>query len=207
LIFVDGDFRTGGGHPTADWIQSLPSSHTRIAFRFTDGTTLYFNDQRIFGWVRLMSDADADASLTALAPDVIDPIITSQYLFDRVHARNVPIKQLIMDNAIVAGVGNIYACDALNLARISPFRKASDVTLKEMETLLAAMREVISLGIELGGATAHGEYVHVTGLAGKYQDHMRVYDRKGQPCHFCGASIVKAKLAGRGTFYCSNCQL
>lgn len=206
LIYVDGAFRTGGGHPTADWVQNLPSSHTRIVFKFTDDTTLFFNDQRIFGWVRLMTNAEADDSLRDVAPDVIDPLITSEYLLTKSLKRSIPIKQLIMDNAIVAGVGNIYACDALNLARISPFRPSNAVTEAEMARLLESMREVINLGIELGGATAHGKYVHVDGLAGKYQDRMRVYSRKGEPCLNCGALVIKTKLGARGTFYCSNCQ-
>lgn len=206
LIYVDGEFRTGGGHPTADWVQKLPSSHTRIAFTFTDGTALYFNDQRIFGWVRLMTNAEAEQCLVALAPDVVDPVITTEYLLEKALRRGIPIKQFIMDNAIVAGVGNIYACDALNLARISPFRPTSNVTRTEMDRLLESMRTVINLGIELGGATAHGEYVHVDGLAGKYQDRMRVYSRKDEPCPNCGAPVLKAKLGGRGTFYCANCQ-
>ncbi len=206
LIFVDGEFRTGGGHPTADWIQDLPSGHTRVIFTFVDGTKLFFNDQRIFGWIRLLSSAAADRSLEGLAPDVIDPLITAEYLFEKSQRRSIPIKQFIMDNQIVAGVGNIYACDALNLAKISPLRPASSIPKEKMIRLLKAMREVVELGIELGGATAHGKYVHVTGLAGKYQDKMRVYGKKGEPCPNCGAMIVKMKLGGRGTFYCPNCQ-
>lgn len=206
LIFVDGEFRTGGGHPTADWIQDLPSGHTRVIFTFADGTKLFFNDQRIFGWIRLLSSEAADRSLEGLAPDVIDPLITAEYLFEKSQRRSIPIKQFIMDNQIVAGVGNIYACDALNLAKISPLRPASSIPKEKMIRLLKAMREVVELGIELGGATAHGKYVHVTGLAGKYQDKMRVYGKKGEPCPNCGAMIIKMKLGGRGTFYCPNCQ-
>lgn len=207
LIYVDGAFRTGGGHPTADWIQELPSSHTRIAFTFSDQTKLFFNDQRIFGWVRAVNNHLAEQSLEGLAPDVIDPAITAEYLFQKASKRKMPIKQFIMDNQIVAGVGNIYACDALNLAKISPLRPASSIPKAKMEVLLKSMREVIELGIELGGATAHGKYVHVSGLAGKYQDRMRVYDKKGQPCPNCGKMIIKIKLGGRGTFYCPNCQI
>jgi len=207
LIYVDGAFRTGGGHPTADWVKNLPSSHTRIVFTFSDNTRLFFNDQRIFGWVRLMTNAEANESLEPLAPDVIDPAITVEYLLAKSTKHGIPIKQFIMDNTIVAGVGNIYACDALNLARISPFRPTSKVTPKEMNRLLDSMREVINLGIELGGATAHGKYVHVDGLAGKYQDRMRVYSRTGESCLNCEGAIVKTKLGGRGTFYCSNCQM
>lgn len=206
LIYVDGDKRLGGGHPTADWVQDLPSSHTRVIFTFQDGTHLYFNDQRIFGWIKVTSDEEVKKTFAALAPDIIDSKITPKYLFNKLHNRKIPIKQLIMDNQIVAGVGNIYACDALNLAKISPLRPASTLSLKEMTTLLKSMRAVINLGIKMGGATAHGKYVHVSGLAGKYQNVMRVYNKKGEACPNCGQPIQKMRLGGRGTFYCPNCQ-
>lgn len=207
LIYVDGDFRTGGGHPTADWIQKLPSTHTRVECEFNDGTKLFFNDQRIFGWMRVTSDDETEKSFADLAPDINNPSLTSEALFKKLQRKNIPIKQCIMDNQIVAGVGNIYACDALNLAKISPLRKASELTFEDVVRLLASMREVIQLGIELGGATAHGEYVNVAGLAGKYQNVMRVYSKTGEPCPNCGKKIEKIKLAGRGTFYCPHCQI
>jgi formamidopyrimidine-DNA glycosylase len=206
LIYVDGQQRLGGGHPTADWVSELPSSHTRIFFTFSDETKLFFNDQRIFGWIRVASDDQVTKSFSVLAPDIIDPQITAEYLFQKSQKKKIPIKQFIMDNQIVSGVGNIYACDALNLAKISPLRSAGTLSMEKMERLLRSMRAVIELGIEKGGATAHGKYVNVQGLAGKYQDYMRVYSKKGDPCPNCGAMIEKMKLGGRGTFYCPNCQ-
>jgi formamidopyrimidine-DNA glycosylase len=206
LIYVDGEFRTGGGHPTDDWVQQLPSKHTRIVFKLDDGTMLFFNDQRIFGWIRAMSDAETAQSLGSLAPDVIDERITPEYLYEKAQRRSIPVKQFIMDNQIVAGVGNIYACDALNLARISPTRSTSTLSEAEVQRLLEAMRHVVHKGIELGGATAHGKYVDVAGLAGRYQNVMRVYNRKGEVCPNCSTPIEKIKLGGRGTYFCPSCQ-
>ncbi len=206
LIYVAGDIRLGGGHPSTDWIQNLPSSHTRIIFHFSDGTNLYFNDQRIFGWVRVASDEQVQASFNALAPDIIDPAITAEYLMEKAAKRKMPIKQFIMDNQVLSGVGNIYACDALNLAKTSPLRPASSLAKEEIMLLLKSLRKVIDMGIEMGGATADGKYVHVNGLAGKYQDVMRVYDKKGTPCPNCNSIIEKIKLGGRGTYYCPSCQ-
>jgi formamidopyrimidine-DNA glycosylase len=207
LIYVDGEKRVGGGHPTADWVQELPSKHTRVIFTFTDGTHLYFNDQRIFGWLRVSDDAHITATFGLLAPDIIDEAITAEYLFDKAAKRRIPIKQLIMDNLIVSGVGNIYACDALNLAKISPLRLANSLPKEKISRLVAAMKTVITLGIEKGGATIDGKYLHVSGLAGKYQEVRRVYDKKGNPCPNCGKMIIKIKIAGRGTYYCPNCQI
>ncbi len=207
LIYVDGEKRVGGGHPTADWIQALPSSHTRIIFTFDDGTVLYFNDQRIFGWVRLMENVDVEKTFAELSPDIIDPVVTPEFLFERAKKRAVPIKLFIMDNQIISGVGNIYANDALNLAKISPLRKSNSLSFAEMTTLYQAMMTVINLGIELGGATSDEKYVHVNGMGGRYQERMRVYQKTGEPCPNCGHKIIKTKIGGRGTFYCPNCQV
>ncbi len=207
LIYVDGEKRLGGGHPTADWVNDLPSSHTRVIFTFTDDTKLFFNDQRIFGWMRVVTDEQVKKSFEILAPDIIDPSVTAEYVFQLTAKRKVPIKQLIMDNQIVSGVGNIYACDALNLAKISPLRLGSSLPKAKIARLVQAMKEVVQLGIELGGATVHGKYFQVSGLAGKYQDVVRVYDKKGNPCPNCGKMIIKIKLGGRGTYYCPNCQV
>jgi len=206
LIYVEGQKRVGGGHPSADWVNALPSSHTRVIFTFSDGTHLFFNDQRIFGWMKVMSDEEVEKEFAKLGPDITDPKITVEYLAERFTKRNIPVKQLIMDSAIIAGVGNIYACDALNLARISPKRPAKTLSRKELQTLLKSMRTVIDLGIKLGGATVHGKYVHVSGLSGSYQNVLRVYNKKGESCPNCGHAIQKITLGGRGTFYCSHCQ-
>lgn len=119
--------------------------------------------------------------MQGLAPDVIDEAITAHYLFEKSQRKKIPIKQFIMDNQIVAGVGNIYACDALNLAKISPTRPASTLSMEKITRLLTSMREVVQLGIELGGATSDGRYVDIKGLAGKYQEKMRVYGKKVTP--------------------------
>ena len=206
LIYLDGQKRLGGGHPTADWVNSLPSKHTRVIFNLSDGTNLFFNDQRIFGWIVVATDEEAQKTFDSIAPDIIDPKITSEYLFTQTQKRRVPIKQVIMDNQVLAGVGNIYACDALNLACILPTRPAKSLSKTEVATLLVAMREVINLGIKSGGATID-KYVQVTGLGGRYQDIMRVYGKKDEPCPNCGKPIQKIRLGGRGTYFCPNCQI
>jgi formamidopyrimidine-DNA glycosylase len=207
LIFVDDDTRVGGGHPTADWIKDLPSSHTRLIYNFTDGSKLYFNDQRIFGWMRLMNDGEVEAEFTKYGPDVNEAEANAKYLQEKFQNRRIPIKQAIMMNPIMAGLGNIYACDALNIAQISPFRPAKSLSFKELEKLLVAAKQVIKEGLEYGGTTYDGKYVHVDGMSGSYQDIMRVYGLKGEKCQQCGGEIVKAKIGGRGTFYCESCQV
>lgn len=206
LIYVDDKHRVGGGHPTEDWIQQLPSKHTRVEIQFSDGSKLFFNDQRLFGWVKVMSDEEIEKEFSKYAVDVTSSEFTLEYFSKKIEKRNVPIKVAILDHTIVSGIGNIYACDALNLAQLSPFRKANSLTSDEVEKLYNACRATIQKGIDLGGATTDGKYIDVHGFAGKYQLHARVYGKKGEKCPHCGGEIIKEKLAGRGTYYCSDCQ-
>jgi formamidopyrimidine-DNA glycosylase len=207
LIFVDDKHRVGGGHPTEDWIQQLPSKHSRIQITFTDNSKLFFNDQRLFGWIKVMTDEEIAKEWAKYAPDVNTDKFTLLYFTEVTKKRSMPIKLLIMDNTIVSGIGNIYACDALNLAKLSPFRKANSLTSDEVERLYNSVRLTIQKGIDLGGATTDGKYIDVHGFAGKYQLEARVYDRKGEKCKNCGNLIAKEKLGGRGTYYCKSCQL
>lgn len=205
LIYVDGVTRVGGGHPTADWVQALPSVYTRVELDFTDGAQLFFNDQRVFGWLRMLTDREVELEFAKMGPDANDPALTLPYFAHKISSRKLPIKPLIMDNSIIAGVGNIYACDALNLAKISPWRPANSLTEEEIGVLFDGIRQVIARGIELKGATVQ-HFSHVDGFAGSYQREARVYGRLGQKCYNCGMVIVKKKLAGRGTYYCAECQ-
>jgi len=206
LIYVAGNERVGGGHPTADWTKDLPSAHTRISYHFTDGTALHFNDMRLFGWMKVLDNQQLQEHYEKLGPDINDSAITDTYLFAQFQRRRVPVKQVLMDPSVVCGVGNIYACDALNLARISPFRAANSLSFAEVSTLLAASQEVIDRGIDLQGTTFDGKYVTVDGMAGGYQEKGLAYSREGQPCYNCGSPIQKVKLGGRGTYYCGVCQ-
>ena len=206
LIYVGADQeRVGGGHPTADWVAALPSKHTRIIFDLSDGAKLFFNDMRVFGWIKTLDQPQLEAELGKYGPDVIDENLTAKKLWEKLQKKNVSIKQAIMDNKIMAGVGNIYACDGLNLARLSPTRLAKSLTLVGTDKLLVALREVVNLGIKLGGATI-SDYTDVDGFAGQYQTVCRVYGKEGLACPNCGGKIKRIKQGGRSTFFCPDCQ-
>jgi formamidopyrimidine-DNA glycosylase len=111
-----------------------------------------------------------------------------------------------MDNAVVAGIGNIYANDALHLAKVSPMRQAKSLSENEINDLYQAALYVINKGIELGGATIEN-YKNVDGMSGGYQEVVRVYQREGEKCMECGSTIIRTKQGGRSTFYCSTCQI
>lgn len=207
LIFVGADGqRSGGGHPTADWVTELPTKHTRVVFYLAGGARLFFNDQRVFGWIRAPHKTLVQREFVNYGPDINDPTLTAEYLFQLAQQRSIPIKQFIMDNAVVCGVGNIYASESLFTLGLQPHTPAKEVAWEQMRALLQIMQTIITRAIELGGTTFDGKYVGVDGFAGGFQHELRVYGREGQPCLQCGTAIVKTKISGRGTFHCPRCQ-
>lgn len=207
LIFVglDGQ-RAGGGHPSADWINDLPAKHTRVIFTFTDGSRLFFNDMRVFGWIRSPLKKDVSKEFVNYGPDINDPNLTTEYLLEQAKKRSIPIKQFIMDNKVLCGVGNIYASESLFTIGLNPEVPAKEVASKEMAKLLQAMQEIIERSTQLGGTTFDGKYVGVDGFAGGFQNELKVYGRDGEKCFVCGAGIKRIKQGGRGTFFCPVCQ-
>jgi formamidopyrimidine-DNA glycosylase len=199
--------RIVGGHPTADWVRELPSKHTRIIIRFEDGSILYFNDMRVFGWMKLVDSSQWSGVSSKMPPDVVDEAFTVEYLTQSLERSSRAVKLVILDQAKIGGMGNIYANDALWLAGIDPQKPANQLTRVEVDQLHGAMVRVIRRGIELGGASEN-TYKHVDGLGGSYQDEFLVYKRAGLVCgkDGCAEIIDKIKIGGRGTFYCVRCQ-
>ena len=206
LIFVDDQHRVGGGHPTADWVHQLPGDHTRVIVDFANGSQLFFNDMRVFGWIKVLDESGVEQELSKYGPDVVDSGFTADYLQEQLKNRTIPIKQAIMIGQIVGGVGNIYASEALFTAGIDPRRPANGLSSKEYQRLTEALKQVISEGIEYGGTTFDGSYVNVDGLAGDYQDELKVYGQEQESCPQCSGKINKIKIANRGTYFCPQCQ-
>jgi formamidopyrimidine-DNA glycosylase len=205
LVFVDGKRRVAGGHPTADWVSELPSNHTRVVVSFRDGSKLFFNDMRVFGWMKMVDKEKYEKEMRKTAPDVTDKEFSLEYFTNLLAKTNKAVKLLLMDQEKIGGVGNIYANDALYLAKVMPNRKANSLSLAETKNLLASIREVINKGIKYGGASAEN-YVDTYGLGGTYQDHFLIYKKDGQTCKRCGSKFRKMTLGGRGTYYCPKCQ-
>jgi formamidopyrimidine-DNA glycosylase len=197
--------RVVGGHPTADWVDALPSNHTRIVMGFADGSTLFFNDMRVFGWMKVITIDERTAMINDLPPDVIDPEFTIRYLSSVIRKSTRAIKLVILDQTKMGGMGNIYANDALWLAKINPSKSAQTLSKKEIISLHRAMRKVLLRGIELGGAS-ESTYKHINGMGGKYQEEFLIYKKGGEVCVRCGGVIEKFKLGGRGTYVCEKCQ-
>ncbi len=205
LLYQMGEKRLGGGHPTSDWSSTLPNSHTRVVLTMDDNSQLFFNDIRIFGWVKVVSDDWINEYFQSLAPDIIDPKINQNNFYMALQNHRVPIKQLILQGSVVSGVGNIYVCDGLHLAGIHPQVPANKLNKLQSKKLLLSLRSVIELGIKTGGATINN-YRDLNGFGGSYQNHLRVYKRAGELCLECSAEVIKIKQAGRSTFFCPVCQ-
>jgi formamidopyrimidine-DNA glycosylase len=206
LIFVEDGKKIGGGHPTGDWVSDLPTSHTRVVITFQDGSILYFNDMRVFGWIRMLDNEALKAEFERYGPDANSSEATLAY-FKKVFAhRSIPIKQAIMDNTLLAGVGNIYASEALFYAGAHPQRQAKSLIDTEWKKLHNATKMVLDEGIKAGGTTFDGKYIDADGLAGRYQEQLMVYGRAGESCKNCGTMIEKIKISGRGTYFCPQCQ-
>jgi formamidopyrimidine-DNA glycosylase len=208
LVKADGE-RFAGGHPTESMREPLPDRSTRVVFEFVSGDKLFFNDQRKFGWIKLVPAAEVrlDSLVSRLGPEALGDEFTVAYLQSQLsrHARP-PVKAILLDQSVVAGVGNIYADEALNLARIHPARAGGSLKPAEVKRLQSAVREIMALGIEHGG-TSFAHYVNSLGGKGDYLEHARVFRRQGQPCRVHpDTPIEKIRVAGRGTHICPRCQ-
>lgn len=183
--------------------------HTRVILSFEDGSKLFFNDLRKFGWMRVVRSTDEQMNrLTdgSGVPDVVDKEFTVEYFKNVLKKSKRAIKIIVSDQNLMGGVGNIYANDALYLAKVRPDRASNTLSDGEIKQLYEAIVKVINLGIKYGGASER-DYVDTKGGKGTYQDHFLVYQQDGKPCKECGAKILKMKIGGRGTYYCPKCQL
>lgn len=181
-----------------------PDQHTHLCIDFADGgPSVLFRDVRKFGKVRLLPASQSDPRLDKLGVDALD--FTGEDLWQATRGRKVAIKNLLLSQSVVAGIGNIYADEALFLARVRPTRRASKVTRVECGRLVDAAQRVLLRSIETGGSSI-SDYVAPDGEDGGYQDERRAYARTGEPCLDCGTRIKRTVLAQRGTHYCPSCQ-
>lgn len=198
----------GAGHPTDSLIGELPDRSTRVSLEFTDGSHLYFNDQRKFGWMRLLPTVEVPNIdfMRKVGPEPLEDSFTVQQFRERFARRaRTNIKAALLDQTVIAGVGNIYADESLWGAELSPKRLVSSLSEADFDRLYTELRSVMNLAIEKGGSTDKN-YVNAEGKRGSYMDFARVFRREGLPCPRCGTTIEKIKWAGRGTHFCPNCQ-
>lgn len=203
------EVRFGAGHPNDSLVARLPDKSTRVVITFSDGSHLYFNDQRKFGWMKLMPTIEIPDMdfMKKVGPEPLDAGFTVEEFIERFKRRSrTNIKAALLDQTVVAGVGNIYADESLWGAKIHPRRLVRSITDEEFACLFTELRAVMNMAIEKGGSTDKN-YVNAEGKRGSYLNFASVFRREGKPCPRCGTTIVKIRVAGRGTHVCPYCQV
>ncbi len=173
--------------------------HTRLYLDLDDGRRLIFDDPRKFG--RWWLTTDPQTVLGHLGPEPLDPAFTPERLAQRLRGRRARLKALLLDQTVLAGVGNIYADEALHRAGLHPLRRAHTLTHDEITALWHALRQVLQEGLALNGASIDWMY-----RGGAFQNQFRVYGRSGQVCYTCGERIQRVRVAQRSTHFCPRCQ-
>jgi formamidopyrimidine-DNA glycosylase len=197
---MSGRFRLqGAGEPRA--------LHTHVVLSLTRGRELRYSDPRRFGQVDVIARAAEakHAGLGALGPDPIAEQLTGAYLAERARGRTSSLKAFVLDQSIIAGVGNIYASEALWRAGLHPKAKTGRLTAERAEALARAIDEVLRHALDHGGTTLR-DFLDADGAEGEHYDYLWVYGRDGEPCRRCKRAIVRSVVHGRATFFCPTCQ-
>lgn len=204
-----GDVQFGAGHPNNSLIGELPDRSTRVTLAFTDNSRLYFNDQRKFGWMKLLPTIEIPNIdfMRKVGPEPLEASFLPEEFAARFKRRaKTSIKAALLDQTVIAGVGNIYADESLWGAKIHPQRLVGTITADEFHRLYDELRAVMNIAIEKGGSTDKN-YVNAEGKRGSYMDFARVFHQEGKPCPRCETTIIKFRAAGRGTHICPHCQV
>ncbi len=209
LVYKDQQTRFGAGHPNDSLINDLPDKSTRVIIQFSDNSFLYFNDQRKFGWIKIVNPDEFDnfSFLNTLGPEpLLDSFKASDFKRNILKRPNSEIKAVLLDQKIIAGIGNIYADESLWLAKIHPKSKVNRLSDQKIKDLFNAMQQILRLSITNGGSSDRN-YVNAEGKKGNYLEFANVYKRDKQLCPRCKkANILKIRVASRGTHLCPNCQ-
>ena len=207
FFYADQKSILGGGHTMQEIDRrSLPNKHTRIHFILTDNSNLYFNDMRIFGYIKIANKDEVALAKAKFGEEPISNTFNHQSFFERLQKRNTPIKAALLDQTFVAGLGNIYVDEALFAAKVRPDRTASSLTKKEARDVITAGGKIMLHSIEIGGTTFK-DFADIDGHAGNFTEFLKVFSKQDTPCSRCKKTkIQKMRVAGRGTHFCPNCQ-
>lgn len=201
-----GKISIRGGHQDQNTDQSgLPSRHTRVVIDFDNGAKLYFNDMRLFGYLKLANKTEVETAKSRFGPEPTSPNFDRNYFYTGLRKRSRSLKAVLLDQTFVAGLGNIYVDEALFRAKLLPTRLANTLNKKESDRLAKWSGQVMLDSIQNGGTTFQS-FLDADGQKGDYFKKLKVFARQGKPCVTCGTSIIKTRVAGRGTHYCPQCQ-
>lgn len=204
LIYQDQSGILAGGH--GEEVGELPGKHTHVEICFQDGSRLYFNDQRQFGVLQVVPKDKLEGHLAKFGPEPLGKEFTLAKFKEILRGRKGNIKALLLDQAKIAGLGNIYADEVLFDASISPNRKANSLEAEEIKKIHQAIRKILRKAIRYRGTTFN-DYRDAQGRQGGFLKHLKVYQREGEKCLRCKKGVIKKeKIAGRGTHFCPQCQ-
>jgi formamidopyrimidine-DNA glycosylase len=192
------------GHLAPHFPDQPLTKHTHVTFELDDGRELRYTDARRFGRMAYLAGAALTAELERFGADPL--IVAKEDFAQRIHASRSRIKALLLDQAVLRGVGNIYADEALWKAKIHPAKIGARLAPAELETLHKELRKILLRAIELRGSSI-SDFVDAGGIPGDYQQHHKVYGREGKKCFQCGAKIKRIIVAGRSSHFCPHCQL
>ena len=208
LVYRAKNERFGAGHPNASLVGELPDKSTRVTLSLDNGAKLYFNDQRKFGWMRLIPTVEVlnIDFMKKLGPEPLAASFNAKAFAQRLKKRpNTSAKAVLLDQSVIAGVGNIYADESLWGAKIHPNMQVRDLSSQKLSKLFQELQFVLKLSIAKGGSTDKN-YVDAEGKRGSYLTFARVFRRESQACPRCSTIIIKTRVAGRGTHLCPKCQ-
>lgn len=209
LVFR-GEKSWAAGHPTDSFMADLPDNSTRIEFIFKDGSKLFFNDQRKFGWIKLLPTTEAENIdfLKKVGPEPLtnDPKLPSLFIKNIRRHNGMMVKAAILDQTVIAGIGNIYADESLWSAKVHPETRVRDLSDNKLQEILQCAIKTMTRSIDSGGSTMK-TYIKADGSKGNYLEKFaNVFRLEGKPCSRCGTTIEKIRVAGRGTHICPRCQ-
>lgn len=204
LVYRSKNELVAGGHFT-DNFQTLPNKHSHVIFKFKDSSELYYNDLRQFGLLEIVDQKKLATIKTKYGLEPLTPNFTLANFKKAIAGRRVAIKAALLNQSIIAGIGNIYADEILFSAGVAPFRPVNSISERELRNIFQATSAILKKAIKYRGTT-FSNYVDSSGRRGNFSRFLRVYGRGGQKCYKCGHIIKKVKLAGRGTSHCEKCQ-
>lgn len=206
---MSGRFTIGTSGPLGEFVHDTGTDprHDHVIFQMEDGHQIAFNDPRRFGFMEMWPVAEFDGypRLKSLGPEPMSNGFSSAYLSDALRGKATPIKSALLDQSVIAGLGNIYVCEALFRSGISPRRLARTVVGTRTERLVPAINAVIAEAIDAGGSTLR-DFASPSGDLGYFPHRFAVYGREGKACPHCGGLIRRVVQSGRSSFYCGNCQ-
>ncbi|MBD3311579.1 MAG: bifunctional DNA-formamidopyrimidine glycosylase/DNA-(apurinic or apyrimidinic site) lyase [Candidatus Magasanikbacteria bacterium] len=205
LIYEKDHRIVAGGHPEPESEKSIKNKFTRVEFIFSDGSKLYFNDMRRFGYLQIVDKKELKKIKEGFGMEPLTKSFRFENFLEILKNRKTNIKALLLNQKAISGIGNIYADEVCFDAGIRPGRKINQLSKLEKKELFKSLEKIIKIAIEKRG-TSFKNYLDGSGRQGNFVKHLKVYGRSGKKCKKCKTELKKIKLAGRGTTYCPKCQ-